>query len=313
LKHLRKFLSVAIGSTFEVDNPLIWKIKPEVVQLMMGRDASGLIADTISCTNVRGITRQHTHCGCCLQCLDRRFSILAANAAEHDPIEMYRTELLAGARPKTLEQTLAESYVRTALELREMGEHAFFDRFSGETTRVCGGFPSLTSDEIGRNVLDLHQRHGRAIGEVLEAGVGRHRAELVNRNLPPSSVLMMTIAPDGAPALPPMDVRIHTDAIKTLIDEARAETASENQRGGGYAADQAQASLRDPSPRSYGKSRPARERARDAIDELYPAGVPGQATEPNANLFRRVGEKLKQAGLPGVSDATILRAAGRRK
>src|ERR1700719_415821 len=102
---------------------------------MMGRYASGLIAATISCTNVRGITRQHTHCGCCLQCLDRRFSILAADATMHDPIEMYRTELLAGARPKPLEQTLAESYVRTGLEFSEMGELAFLDRFGGETAR----------------------------------------------------------------------------------------------------------------------------------------------------------------------------------
>ena len=41
LEHFRKFLSVAIGSTFEVDNLFIWKIKPEVVQLMMGRTLQG--------------------------------------------------------------------------------------------------------------------------------------------------------------------------------------------------------------------------------------------------------------------------------
>jgi hypothetical protein len=41
--------------------------------------------------------------------------------------------------------------------------------------------------------------------------------------------------------------------------------------------------------------------------------VPTEAVEPNAKLCRRVGEKLKHAGLLGVSDDTILRAAGRRK
>jgi hypothetical protein len=61
------------------------------------------------------------------------------------------------------------------------------------------------------------------------------------------------------------------------------------------------------------RSRPALERARGAIRELYPQGVPGQAAEPNVHLCRRVGEKLKKDGLPGVSDDTILRAAGRRK
>jgi len=61
------------------------------------------------------------------------------------------------------------------------------------------------------------------------------------------------------------------------------------------------------------RSRPTLERARRAIQELYPQGVPGQAAEPNAILCRRVGEKLKKEKLPDVSNDTILRAAGRRK
>ena len=61
------------------------------------------------------------------------------------------------------------------------------------------------------------------------------------------------------------------------------------------------------------RSRPAHERAERAIKEVYPHGVPDQAAEPNANLCRRVGQWLKNEGLPGVSDDTILRAAGRRK
>ena len=61
------------------------------------------------------------------------------------------------------------------------------------------------------------------------------------------------------------------------------------------------------------RSRPAHENAERAIKELYPQGVPGQAAEPNANLCRHVGERLKNEGFPGVSDDTILRAAGRRK
>lgn len=67
------------------------------------------------------------------------------------------------------------------------------------------------------------------------------------------------------------------------------------------------------SERGASRSRPALERARGAIKELYPQGVPGQAAEPNAHFCRRVGERLKQNGLPDVSDDTILRAAGRRK
>ncbi|HWN52979.1 MAG TPA: hypothetical protein VNO18_24715, partial [Xanthobacteraceae bacterium] len=46
---------------------------------------------------------------------------------------------------------------------------------------------------------------------------------------------------------------------------------------------------RSGAQRGRGKSRPALERACDAIKELYPDGVPAQAVEPNANLCRHVG------------------------
>jgi hypothetical protein len=61
------------------------------------------------------------------------------------------------------------------------------------------------------------------------------------------------------------------------------------------------------------RSRPTRERAQQAINELYPQGMPSPTALPNAVLCRRVGEKLKELGVGDVSDDSILRAAGRRK
>jgi 7-cyano-7-deazaguanine synthase in queuosine biosynthesis len=299
LDHFPKFFSAAVGKPIEVDNPFIWKTKEDVVRSIVDYGCGELIKHTVSCTRAYDMTKLHTHCGCCSQCLDRRFAILAANVAEHDPVEMYKVELLAGPRDEADDQTMAESYVRTALELRELGDLAFFGRFAGETARVLTCFPSLSADEVGRRVFDLHQRHARAIGDVLKSGVERHSEELVNRSLPPSSLLMMTVSPGAASAL--ATIGKHSDSLQAWIDEVEAEPAS-----AGHGAP-------EPQQRRRGKSQPALERARGAIKELYPDGVPGQAAEPNANLCRRVGEKLKQAGLPGVSDDTILRAAGRRK
>ena len=82
-----------------------------------------------------------------------------------------------------------------------MSEHAFFDRFRGETARVCAGFPALKPDDIARQVLELHQRHGQAIGNALKTAVEMHSVELIRGSVPPTSVLMMTIAPGRVPAL----------------------------------------------------------------------------------------------------------------
>ena len=299
LDHFPKFFSAAVGKPIAVDNPFIWKTKADVVRSIVDHGCGDLIKHTVSCTRVYDITKLHTHCGCCSQCLDRRFAILAANAADHDPVEMYKVELVAGPRDRANDQTMAESYVRTALELREIGELAFFGRFSGETARVLPCFPSLRADEVGRRVFDLHQRHAQAIGDVLQAAVEGHSAQLVDRSLPLSSLLMMTVSPGAAPAL--ATIGRNADSFQAWIDEVEAEPAS-----AGHGAP-------EPQQRRHRKSGPALERARGAIKELYPDGVPGQATEPNANLCRRVSAKLREESLPGVSDDTILRAAGRRK
>lgn len=200
LERFCEFFSAAVGKPIEVGNPFIWKTKAEVIRSIVDRGCGGLIKHTVSCTRTYDITKLHTHCGCCSQCLDRRFAVLAANAAEYDPVEMYKVELLAGERDKDDDKTMAESYVRTALEIRNMGELAFFGRFSGETARVLTCFPSLSADDVGRRVFNLHQRHALAIGNVLKAAVEGHSAELVNRSLPPSSLLMMTVLPGAAPA-----------------------------------------------------------------------------------------------------------------
>jgi hypothetical protein len=62
-----------------------------------------------------------------------------------------------------------------------------------------------------------------------------------------------------------------------------------------------------------GRSRPTRDRAYQAIQALYPEGVPDPMTLPNALLCRRIGQWLKERGLPGISDDTMLRVTGRRR
>jgi hypothetical protein len=171
--------------------------------------------------------------------------------------ERYRKHKFADLR--TGRRRVAESYVRTGLELSEMSEHAFFDRFSGETARVCAGLPAPKPDDIARQVLELHQRHGQAIGNALKTAVEMHSVELIRGSVPPTSVLIMTIAPGRVPALASIGKR--GEPLKTWIEEAEGAPGD----GGGQQV--------------RGKSKPALEHARGAVKELYPKGTPSQAAE----------------------------------
>jgi hypothetical protein len=208
---------------------------------------------------------------------------------------MYKLDVLTGARDESEDVTLAECYVRFALEAGEMGERTFFGRFSSHLARVCDGFPFTKADEIAQQALYLHRRHAQAAEEVLKDAIERHSMDLVKANLPSSSALMMAVTRGEKPGLVSIGRR-RTDPLQvSLEDEARggltdtdqpAQTAKERER-----------------------ARPILERARRVIKELYPDGVPEQAIVSNKVLYRQVNEKLSGS----LSEDTILRAAGRRR
>jgi hypothetical protein len=70
-----------------------------------------------------------------------------------------------------------------------------------------------------------------------------------------------------------------------------------------------------PKPPRRPKTPTGRERADKVIEELFPDRVlvRDQSRLPNSNLFKAVAARIKELGLPEVSNDTILRAAGRRK
>jgi len=304
LAQFRAFFSAVAGKPIEIENPYIWKTKSDVVRTIAERGCGDLIRDSVSCTRMHDATRLHTHCGSCSQCIDRRFGVLAADCARYDPEEMYKVDLLTGERAAPVDQTMAESYVRTAIELREMAEVSFFSRFGGETGRVCSGFPLLKADDVARRVLELHHQHGQAILKVLTAAVKDHSDDLVLGRIAPTSVLMMAVARGAAPMLSKISGR--TDPLLSLIGTEPLGTSE-------VSATHAKNREVTVSGTGARRSRPSRERALRAINEIYPQGVPDEATVPNAILLNKVGEKLNQEGLLGVSDDTILRAAGRRR
>lgn len=194
ISRLRALFSALVEIPVEVDNPFVWRTKGEIIQSIVSNGCGDLVRDTISCTRVHDMTKLHTHCGACSQCIDRRFGILSAGAEHSDPEEMYGLQLLSDERATSDDRTMAESYVRFALDIRRMNERAFFSRFGGEAARVVDCFPGLTPDEVGKRVLDLHQRHANAIGGVLENTVVAHRTALVNHALPATCLLVMSVS-----------------------------------------------------------------------------------------------------------------------
>jgi hypothetical protein len=122
---------------------------------------------------------------------------------------MYGTDLLTGGREEGADRTMAEAYVRRALEFRRMTPEAFLGRYAGEISRAVYAFPGMPPDDVARSAFDLHKRHGDDVHSVLSEGVRRHADRLVSRTLPPTCILQMAVGEYGrdfeeSPIRPPM-------------------------------------------------------------------------------------------------------------
>jgi Queuosine biosynthesis protein QueC len=233
MRDMSDFLSTLLDKQVSVENPYLWKTKAEVVARLKDLGHADLARHTVSCSRVHWMTRLHTHCGRCSQCLDRRFAALASGLGEDDPAEMYETDLLTGARDDDLDKTMAESFVRHALELGDLTDRSLASRFGGELGRTVSCVRGMSADDAARAFLDLHHRHGAAVRSVLEDGYRKYASDLAGQTLPASCILRLVAGPGGismpeaaqpnAPGVTPADDRDYTRSsqIRLALDASQ--------------------------------------------------------------------------------------------
>lgn len=117
---------------------------------------------------------------------------------------MYEVDLLTGAREDGPDRTMAESFVRHALELRDISQRAFMIRFAGELARTVTCLPGMSAGKAADAILNLHGRHAAAVQSVLKEGYRRYARDLAAQTLPSTCILRLVAGREGmiAPSLP---------------------------------------------------------------------------------------------------------------
>ena len=225
LAGFRRILAAALGVPIDVSNPFLWLTKAEVIRQIAGHECADLIRYTRSCTRVRDMTILHPHCGKCSQCIDRRFSILAAGQAADDPADAYNVELFTGERPPGPDREMALAYVRSASKVARMDDEAFFAEF-GEVSRFVGYFPE-PADLVATQVLNLHRRHASTVCRIFDDAISQHASALREGSLPECCLLVLKLSRDDRARVEPQLSRAAqltippTPEIRIAIDADR--------------------------------------------------------------------------------------------
>lgn len=136
IRGMARLFTLVAGGEFRVETPFLWKTKTEIVEMVRDLGHGDLIKYSVSCSHVFQMTKLHTHCGSCSQCIDRRVAALAAGCAALDPVDMYAKDVFVGGRSdEGQDMVLTESYVRMMKECGDLTAMQFFGRY-GEISRA---------------------------------------------------------------------------------------------------------------------------------------------------------------------------------
>lgn len=193
-----KFFQAMFGSPFTVENPFLWKTKTDIIREVKAAGFGKLCAQTISCAHTWERTIEHSHCGTCSQCIDRRMVTLAAGLApDEDPPGMYAADLMTHSWTNPEECALVERYVGTIKEVGGLGTpHVFLTRFPevAKALRHAGKDPKA----IAQAVFDLHRKHSEQVSAALVGAIRDRAEDLLKGIVPTDSLLGMAVGLLGA-------------------------------------------------------------------------------------------------------------------
>jgi hypothetical protein len=183
--------SVTAHEKFSINNPLLFKTKKEVLEIISSSGHPELLQETVSCTRVEGMTKLQPHCGVCSQCIDRRFASVAAGMTAYDLPSRYKVDVFLDALREGADRTHAENYVRFAAKLEQLpNSDAFFEEYPESFDCLSmGGDVAAFAEELWH----LFQRHYLTINEVLEKQIESHVQDIRRASLPINCLLRIVV------------------------------------------------------------------------------------------------------------------------
>jgi len=193
LRWFGRLFSLLLDQQVAFENPFLWMTKQDIVDTIVRNGCTDLIGLTTSCASIRAFSMSGKQCGCCSQCVERRFAVLGSVPDDCERPGSYATDLFTGAHTDGRDLTMVESHLMRAQRLSSMSKEAFFSSY-GQVFRGLSdiaGSPDTTADRL----YQLHRRYGASVVRVFDHQSGRNSSLDALQNLPRTSLLAMARAP----------------------------------------------------------------------------------------------------------------------
>jgi 7-cyano-7-deazaguanine synthase in queuosine biosynthesis len=150
--------------SFNIITPYRNKTKAEVIEVFNKYNEKNIISSSVSCSATRNIKDKSdgaTHCGCCSQCIDRRFSIFAASLQDYDAAysENYIVETCNDETIQRLMYTM-----RLACMEGINKPNSFLSKYPEEISALVEYWPGeLNPDDKFNEIYELIKAYGHSV------------------------------------------------------------------------------------------------------------------------------------------------------
>lgn len=160
---LEKLFSLVHESKFNIKHPFLWLTKTDVLQKIKRFKREELISSAVSCSKTFQNLEQATHCGGCLQCVDRRFAAYSSNLEEFDHSGLYNLNFISDEIEDGEVRTTLVDYVRQANEFATWNIDHFYLKNLSELTNIID-YLNGESEELNIDkIWSLCKKHGQQV------------------------------------------------------------------------------------------------------------------------------------------------------
>ncbi|GEP42168.1 hypothetical protein BGE01nite_14590 [Brevifollis gellanilyticus] len=229
LSCFERLFSAIGGGGFKVENPFFQDTKAGVIRRLVALGCSDMLQTSISCAHTWERTKQHTHCGLCSQCIDRRIAMVAAAAVEYDPLDRYARNIFIDDRPKDEDKMMLAGYLDRATKAAGLKGVAdlliAFPQVVDALPHIPGG-----NTKAAERVFDLHKRHAEEVGLALGRLVAAHCTDVAYGRLGRGSLLRAMTDNVGIDAAVELKAK-ETTVAQTQLEPSNAELSIQMNEG----------------------------------------------------------------------------------
>ncbi|MGD9109991.1 MAG: hypothetical protein PVG93_03530 [Phycisphaerales bacterium] len=160
---MSKFLTEVQGTSIKVINPFWQHTKADVFQLLDQTEGRNLIGSTVSCSKTFQRLGTATHCGCCFQCIDRRFAAYASGLQDVDNCGIYSKNIFVDSIDSPETKTTSLDYIRQAISFAESTDDKFYYEHLSELVDIVDCIGENNEAKAVEEIWKLCHRHGEQV------------------------------------------------------------------------------------------------------------------------------------------------------